>query len=431
MVSELLIVVSIAVLIALIFLRFSVAFAIGVVGMGWLVLSGQSISILASRTFGEMNEFVLLAIPFFLLAGELMNNGGITERIIRIANLTVGRLRGGLAQANIFGSMLFAGITGAAIADVAALGSVFIPSMSDSGYREDFSAAVTSASSIIGPIIPPSIILVVYGGVTNTSVGGLFAAAIVPGIILGAGLMGLMVLLARRRNLPRYEQQTSLSEIPRISIDAVLAGTMPAIILLGILFGIFTPTEAAAVACVYGLLLGIFIFRSLDLSGVYESLRTAIHRSAQLYVIIGFAGVLTWLFAIEGVPGMIADAIEFIGLGPIGYMLLISAILLFVGTWLETTAALIILAPTLADAAVNLGIHELHFGIIMVVALSFGLITPPLGICLFVASSVSNADVWPIAKQVAPFFVTDIFVLLILISFPSLTLWIPRAFGFA
>ncbi len=424
------ILVVIGALVALIFARFAVAFAIGMVGFGWLVVSGQPLSILASRTFGGMNEFVLLAIPFFLLAGELMNQGGITERIVRIANLTVGRLRGGLAQANVFGSMLFAGITGAAIADVAALGSVFIPSMSDSGYREDFSAAVTAASSIVGPVIPPSVILVVYGAVTNTSVGALFAAAIVPGVVLGGGMMTIMAVLARSRDLPRYEKRPDRSELPRLSMDAILAGTMPAIILFGILLGIFTPTEAAAVACVYGVLLGTVGFGVLNTQGIHDALESAVRRSAQLYVIIGFAGVLTWLFAIEGVPRMIAGAIETLGLGPLGFLLLISVILLFVGTWLETTAALIILGPTLADAAVNLGIHELHFGIVMVVALSFGLITPPLGICLFVASSVSNAEVWAIAKQVTPFFIADLVVLILLIAIPSLTLALPRAFGF-
>jgi len=429
--SSVLVLAVVAALLVLIFFRISVAFAIGFVGLGWLILTDGSLSILASRSFGGMNEFILLAIPFFLLAGELMNNGGITDRIVRVANLSVGRMRGGLAQANIFGSMLFAGISGAAVADVAALGSVFVPSMSESGYSRDFSAAVTAASSIIGPIIPPSIVLVVYGAVTNTSVGGLFAAAIIPGLILGGGLMLMMAYLARRRDLPRYEKQPARSELPRLSLDAALAATMPAIILFGILLGVFTPTEAAAVACVYGVLLGRFGFRSLTVNGVRSALRTSIYRSAQLYVIIGFAGVLTWLFAIEGVPGMIADFIETIGLGPIGFMLFIAVALLFIGTWLETTAALVILAPTLTDVATNLGIHELHFGIIMVLTLSFGLITPPLGICLFVASSVSETDVWPIAKQVVPFFVADLAVLLVLMFFPTLTLALPQAFGFA
>lgn len=428
--SSVLVLAMVAALLGLIFFRVSVPFALGFVGLGWLILTDGSLSILASRSFGGMNEFILLAIPFFLLAGELMNNGGITDRIVGVANLTVGRMRGGLAQANIFGSMLFAGISGAAVADVAALGSVFIPSMSESGYSKDFSAAVTSASSIIGPIIPPSIVLVVYGAVTNTSVGGLFAAAIVPGVILGGGLMVMMAYLARRRDLPRYDNRPTRSDLPRLSLDAALAGTMPAIILFGILFGVFTPTEAAAVACVYGLLLGAFVFQSLTLDGVHSALRTSIYRSAQLYVIIGFAGVLTWLFAIEGVPGMIADSIETIGFGPIGFMLFIAVVLLFVGTWLETTAALVILGPTLADVATSLGIHELHFGIIMVLTLSMGLITPPLGICLFVASSVSETDVWPIAKQVVPFFLADLGILLILMLFPTLTLALPRAFGF-
>lgn len=417
-------------LVALILARVEIAFTLGLISLSWLVIAGEPMIILPSRTFGGLNEFVLLAIPFFLLAGELMNHANITERLIRIANVTLGRVRGGLAQANVGSSLLFAGISGAAVADVVALGSIFVPSMEEEGYDRSFSAAITASSSIIGPIIPPSIILVVYGAVTNTSVGGLFAAAVVPGILLAVSLMGMVMILSRTRDLPRHEPDFERSETPKLAFDSVTALTMPAIILFGIVLGWFTPTEAAAIACAYAILLGMFGYRTLSLGGIHESLRLSIERTAQLYAIIGFATILSWLLAREGVPALIAGFLQDLGLGPIGFMLALSLILLFVGTWLELTAATIILAPTLADLAGLIGIHPLHFGIVMVICLCFGLITPPLGICLFAASSVSKTEVWSIAKQVVPFFVADLFVLVLLIVYPEITLWLPEYYGF-
>lgn len=419
-----------AFLLILIFSRVEIAFAIGVMSMTWLFLAGQPLETGASRAFAGLNNFVLLAIPFFLLAGELMNRSGITDRLVRIANVTIGRIRGGLAQANVLASLLFAGITGAAVADVAALGSIFVPSMAEEGYDRDFSAALTAASSIIGPIIPPSIIIVIYGAVTNTSIGGLFAAAVIPGIILAAGLMGSVAIFAHRYDLPSYDANVDRSEYSSLAVDAVVAASMPGIILFGIIGGYFTPTEAAAVACAYGALIGAFFYRSLSISDMYESMRISIERSAQLYAIIGFASILSWTIAAEGLQRQLATVISEAQLGVLGFMIIVSLILLFVGTWLEIGAAAIILGPTLNELAVETGIHEFQFGIMMIVALNFGLITPPLGVCLFAASSVSRRPVWPIAKKTAPFFVVDLIVLALLIYFPQLTLWIPRQTGF-
>lgn len=417
-------------LLVLIFARVEIAFAIGLASVVWLFIAGQPVDSGVSRVFAGLNQFVLLAIPFFLLAGELMNRAGITERLIRIANVTIGRIRGGLAQANVLASLLFAGITGAAVADVAALGSIFVPSMAEEGYDRDFSAAVTAASSIVGPIIPPSIIIVIYGAVTNVSIGGLFAAAILPGILLSFALMVLVAYFARRLDLPRYEASVERGEVPGLAVDALVAASMPAIILFGIIGGYFTPTEAAAVACAYGILVGVFFYRSLRLSDLYKALRISVERSVQLYAIIAFAGILSWLIALEGLQRQLADVIVSAELGVLGFMIVVSLLLLFVGTWLEIGAAAILLGPTLNELAVQTGIHEFQFGIMMVVALNFGLITPPLGVCLFAASSVSRVPVWPIAKRIVPFFIVDIAVLAAIIYFPALTLWIPRYTGF-
>ncbi len=418
------------VLLTLIFIRVEVAFALAFVSVGWLVYGDYPLHIVASQAFTGMDQFVLVAIPFFLLLGELMNNSRITDRLIRVANVTVGRIRGGLAQANVATSFLFAGISGAAVADVAALGSIFVPAMSDEGYPRDFSAAVTAASSLIGPIIPPSIILVVYGGVTQTSIGGLFAAAIVPGILLAIAMMTLVFAMSFRRDFPRFEEEIELKEYPVILGDSVLALTMPVLILVLILGGYSTPTEAAAVACAYAFVIGVFIYGTLDANGLYRSLHVSLKRSAQLYVIIGFALVLTWILARERIPQAASEMLIGLGVGPVGYMLIVVVMLLLIGTFLEIGAATIMLAPTLAELAIVFGIDPLQFGLVLVLALCYGLITPPVGICLFAASSVSQTPVWDIAKQIVPFFVTNLCVLVLIVLFPELTLYLPEQFGF-
>lgn len=417
-------------LVLLILSRTEVAFAIGAVAVLWLVLAGQSLNIGISRLFGGMDSFVLLAIPFFLLAAELMNKAGITERIVRVANVSVGRIRGGLANANVGASLLFAGITGAAIADVAAIGRIFIPAMDDEGYDRDFSAAVTAASSLIGPIIPPSIIIVIYGAVTQTSIGGLFAAAILPGIFIGVMMMLYILVLGYTRGLPKYETEVEMREYPRIAADGFMALTMPSIILFGILGGLFTPTEAAAVACVYALFIGMFVYRSLNLSGIYGALRDSLQRSVQLYIIIGFATILSWILSREGIPRMLAESMADAGFGAIGFMLMVVLVLLFVGTWLEIGAAAIMLGPTMASMATQLGVHPLQFGIMFTVTLNIGLMTPPIGMALFASSSVAEIPVWPIAKKIVPFFALDLAVLLVIVFVPEVTLFIPRMLGF-
>jgi tripartite ATP-independent transporter DctM subunit len=417
-------------LLVLIFSRVEIGFVLGIVGFVFLVAADQHLTIGISRAFAGLNQFVLLAIPFFLLAGELMNHANITERLIKVANVTVGRFRGGLAQANVVASLLFSGLTGAAVADVAALGSIFVPAMAKEGYDRDFSAAVTAASSLVGPIIPPSIIIVIYGAVTQTSVGGMFTAAIIPGILLGGGMMVAVGIMAIRWDLPRYEVSVARREYPLLLGHSLVALSMPAIILIGITGGYMTPTEAAAVAATYAFVIGTVIYRSLSVRGMYDSLKMAMERTAQLYFIIGFASILTWILGREGIIRDLVGAIDGLGLGPLGFMIIISLLLLFFGTWLEIGAATIMLAPVISQMAAVLGIHPFQFGIMFIVTLNFGLITPPVGICLFAASSISEVPVWKIARQIVPFFIVDIVVLYLLISIPELTLWLPRLGGY-
>jgi len=424
-------VVALVTLLTLIFLRMEIAFAMGLVTYLWLVAVEGSILTGFQRLFGGLDNFTLLAIPFFLLAGELMNKAEITDELIQIANLTIGRVKGGLAQANILASLLFAGITGAALADVAALGSIMVPAMDKEGYDTDFSAALTAASSLVGPIIPPSIIIVLYGAITNTSIGGLFVAAIGPGLLLGATLMVQVAYFARRDDMPRYEADVDRGNIPLLVGKATLAMTMPVIILGGIVGGISTPTEAAAVACVYAVLIGVFIFRSLSFGGIYDSLESTVLRTSQLFIILGFATMLSYLLARERIPQNLAAAIMEMGLGPSEFMIMIALVLLFIGTWLDIGAALIIIAPVTVEMSSAMGIHPFHFGIMMTVTLLFGLITPPFGACLFVAASVSKTPVWDISKRIVPFYAADVVVLLVIIYVPQFTLFLPRMLGFA
>ncbi|WP_340605798.1 TRAP transporter large permease [Halalkalicoccus tibetensis] len=415
---------------SMIFLRLEIAFAIGITGVIWVLIAGEPLTVVASRSFSGMNSFTLLAIPFFILAGELMNKVGISDTLIKIANMSLGRMRGGLAQANIGSSMLFAGISGSAIADVAALGTVFVPRMSEEGFDRDFAAAVTAASSVIGPIIPPSNNLIVYGAVTGVSIGGLFAGAIIPGILLGVTLMVMVYIFSYWEEYPKYKPTTEEENYPKLVGEGVVAITMPVIIIYGIIGGFFTVTEAAAVACAYAILLGIFL-QTLSISDLYSALYDSLDITAQIFTMIGFSLILAWMLARRNFPTIFGQFIQDLGVGQVGFLLLIATLLLFIGTWLSITATIIMLAPTLDQLATALGIHELQFGVIMVLALGYGLITPPLGVSLFAVSSVGDVKVWPVAKRVIPFYICFLIVLLLVILIPELTLYLPRSWGLA
>jgi len=418
-------------LLSLILVRLEIGFAIGIISYLWLFLGDHPTQRGVIQIFSSLDTFVMLAVPFFLFAGEIMNRGEISENIFLLTNIILGRFRGGLAQANVVASLLFAGLTGAAVADVAALGSIFIPEMEEQGYEKSFSAAVTAASSIVGPIIPPSIIIVLYGAVTRISIGGLFVAAIIPGILLGIVLMIAILIYSRTKNLPTYHVNLSDHNFVTLGIYPLLAFTMPAIILIGIIGGYFTPTEAAAVACAYGIFIGVAIFRTLDSQDIYTSLKITVERTGQLLLIFGFGGVFSFTLAREGIPELIAKAILGLGLGEIGFMILVSIILLFIGAWMDVGAALIILAPIFSQIAAVAGIHPLQFGIVMILALTFGMITPPFGIVLFATSSVAKIPVEGISRDVIPFFLVQLIVLLLLILVPELTLYLPTRWGLA
>jgi len=417
------------VLIILLLVGQPVAIALGIISLSWIILEDRSLMMVASKMYSQMNQFTLLAIPFFILAGEIMNCSGITSRLVKFVNIMIGRVRGGLAQVNIYTSLLFAGITGAAISDVAALGAIFIPAMEEQGYTREYSAMITAASSIVGPIIPPSIIIVLYGSVTRVSIGAMFAGAIIPGIILSFVMSIMVGITGKKKNLPKIEEKFTFNELLISFIDSILALIMPIIILGGILGGIFTPTEAAAVALFYALIVSVFIFRSMSWNKFIHALKSSLRTSAALLFIMGVSGILGWIISRINLPGELTSLMLTVSDNPNIICLIVVGLLLFVGTWLDNGAACILMAPILAPIMENIGFNPIHFGIIMIVTLNIGLITPPLGVCLFAAVEVGKVSFEKIVQEIWPFIILDVIVVLLLVYFPELTLFFPRLFG--
>lgn len=408
-----------------------IAFILGLTSLAYLLLIGDMpLSIIGVRMFAGVNEFVLLALPFFILAGSLMNKTGITEDLVSFADLLVGRLPGSLAQINIMVSILFAGLTGAAVADTAAIGSILIPAMKKQGYTAEYSAAVTTASSIIGPIIPPSIIMVIFASVTGQSVGALFIAGIIPGLLMGLGLMVMTTYYALKENHPRRTEPFGREKAIRVTKRASIGLMLPVIIIGGIVGGIFTPTEAAAMACFYALVVGILVLRTLTIENIKDSLLESGIASGVILLIISAASLFGLVLTIERIPDQAAQLISGIAPNAIVFLLLVNIFLLFMGMIMETGANVIILTPILLPVALYYGIHPLHFALVMIVNVNIGLTTPPLGVCLFTAVPIAKTSFEKISARVLPLVGMQIVVLLLITYTPELILILPRLFGF-
>jgi C4-dicarboxylate transporter DctM subunit len=344
--------------------------------------------------------------------------------------MLVGRVPGGLAHTNVVASMFFGGISGSAVADTAALGPILIPGMVRKGYSPGFSAAITAASSTMGPIIPPSIFMVILGVTTGLSIGGLFVAGIIPGLMLGLGMIAYSYVVAIRRNYPRETQPVTMKRFLRETVSAVPALMAPLIILGGILGGVFTPTEAAAVAVFYSTFLGVFVYREMSIKKFIDVLINSGVTTSVLLLIIGMANIFAWVLTAEQIPGRIASGLLSITSNPYMILLLINAFLLFAGMFLEGGAAIIILAPTLLAVAEGVGIEPLHFGMIMVLNIVIGLLTPPLGVCLFVVCGITGLSLGRVTKAILPFLWIEIGVLAAVTYIPGLVTFLPRIFGF-
>lgn len=406
------------------------AFILGSMSITYFVFIGDvPLDVIGQRLVGGVNSFTLLAIPFFVLAGELMNRTGITTDLVKFAQLIIGKLPGALAHVNIIVSIIFAGLTGAAVADVAAVGSILIPAMEEEGYDPAYSAAVTTASSIIGPIIPPSIIMVIYGGVTGESIGALFIAGIVPGLIVATGLIILTSIFAIKNDHPRRTEDIPFKEALRITKNSILGLIMPIIIIGGIVTGIFTPTEAAAVASGYGAFIGFVVFRTLTIRDVYEGLIKAGRISAVILLIIGMAELFAAVLMYEFIPQRLAEFIMGYTESRVMFLLLTNIFLLFMGMIMETGANVILLAPILLPVAAEFGLHPLHFALVMLVNVNIGLTTPPLGVCIFTASPIAGVSFEAISKKAIPFIIMLIATLLFITFVPESVLFLPRLLG--
>lgn len=384
--------------------------------------------VITQRFWAGMTSWVLLAVPFFLLAGRIMNITGITDDIFNFATELVGPIRGGLAQVNVVVSLIFSGMSGSAVADAAGIGSVEFEAMTSNGYDGKSAVGITGASSIIGPIIPPSIPIVIYAVLAQESIGTLFIAGIVPGLLMALAMGITIYYLARKHDWPR-EGSYDLSRLFETFVKAIPGLLAPAIIIGGILGGIFTATEAAIVAVVYAILLGFFYYRSIDLPELYEVSKETFEDTAAIVVIFGFANLYAYWLTLAGIPTLIGDIVTGMGASPLITMLVLAFVLLVLGTFMEGMAVLLIMVPMLVPIYPELGIDPIHFGIVMVVALMYGLITPPFGLILFVLERVTNVSLDEVMRSMIPYYLPLMFVLLLIIIFPEISLALPEAFG--
>jgi len=409
-----------------------VAFALLAGPAGEATLRGEPevLTQLTLRLYYGIDSFPLMALPFFVLAGEIMNRGGITARLVTLAQSFIGHFRGGLAQANILTSILFAGLSGSAVADTSAVGSVLIPAMEKNGYTIRFAAAVTAASSVIGPIIPPSGIMILYAFMMDVSVAGLFAAGVVPGIVLGAGLMILTGFLARVRNYPVAGEAASWSERGAAVKAGILPLLTPVIMLGGILLGIFTPTEAAAIAVAYAVVLAMFIMRTMTIRDLGGVLSKSSVTSGVILILVGAAVSFASVLALTGAPQKITDAFLGISENPLMLLFLVNILLLVIGMFLDAGPAILILGPILGPIFIGLDVHALHFAIIMCVNVTVGLATPPMGLILFVAAGLTDEPVESIAKEMLPFLAVEIAVIFLVTFVPAISLTLPRLLGY-
>ncbi|WP_339180152.1 TRAP transporter large permease [Oceanobacillus sp. FSL W7-1293] len=407
------------------FLGMPVAFAMGIASLAALIgTMDVPLLIVPQRLFASVNSFTLMAVPFFILAGYLMNSSGITKRLVNFARTLVGHLTGGLAQTNVLTSMFFAGISGSASADAAALGSTLIPAMKRDGYSASFSAAVTAASATIGPIIPPSIVLVIYGSMTELSIGELFVAGIIPGVLIGIAQMVIVYIYAKKRNY-KSENKVPFSEVIQKLKEAFWALIAPIVILGGILSGIFTATEAGVIACVYCFIIGAFVYKEIRIKDIRKIFLDATVMTSVPIIILGVASIFGWILANQQFSSTIVNWISNVTSNPNIILLIVILLLLLVGLFIEAMAAMIIFIPVLTPLVTTFGWDPIHFGLIFVVTMLIGTVTPPVGIQLYIAASIAKVRVSKI-NEIWAFVLAMIIILLLIAYIPPLTIFLPN-----
>ncbi len=402
-----------------------VAVALGVASLVFVMLDGLPNVVVLHNMVNGINSFPLIAVPFFIMAGHLMNSAGITTKIFAFARATVGWMYGGLGHVNVGASVIFAGMSGAAVADAGGLGNIEIKAMREAGYDTDFSVGITAASSTIGPIIPPSLPLVVYGVIADTSIGQLFAAGLIPGMLMAFALMIMVAIFSKIRNYPR-DERFSVRLFLSTFWQAILPLFTPLIIVGGILTGIFTPTEAAIAAVAYSMFLGMFVYRTLDAKRLLRVSMDTVETTASIMMIVAASSIFAWILTANQVAPMFAEMMLGFTENRIAILLIIMLIVLVVGCFMETLAAITILTPVLLPVAMQIGVDPVHFGIILILNLMIGLLTPPVGLVLYVLAKVSDVPFERCVVATAPFLVPLVLVLLLLTFVPALSMWLPE-----
>lgn len=409
-----------------------IGYSIMVASLVYLGVAGMDLALTGEKILqGLFNSFVLLAVPLFITAANIMNAGTISDRLLAFCVAAVGRFRGGLGHVNVVASLIFSGMSGSAVADAAGIGKIIIEMMTKAGrYSRGYAAAITAASATIGPIIPPSIPMVLYSLVSNASIGFLFLAGIVPGLVMGAVLMGMNYFIARKREFA-LETPVPLRELPRRTANAFPALLMPVILLYGIYGGATTPTEAAAIAAFYALLLAGLFYRALSLKSLYRVFVESARSSAAVGVVIGGALILNYIVITEQIPGMMSELLAGVDISPLAFLLAINLLVLLLGCVLDATTIILVIVPLFMPAVQALEIDPVHFGVMVVVNSMIGLITPPYGILLFVINAVTGIPLREIIAEIWAFLAVLILALLVIILSPDLVLWLPRQFGYA
>jgi C4-dicarboxylate transporter, DctM subunit len=401
-----------------------IGITLGVISLIYLLIEKIPLEILIQQALQGSNKFVLVAIPFFLLTGELMKEGEISNKLINFANSFVGHIRGGLAHVNIVVSMLFAGISGSALADTSAIGSVLIPEMVEKGYDRDFSTAVTGISSIVGPIIPPSMPMIIAAYLARQSVGKMFLGGAIPGILFGLGMMAVVLMLSKKYNFP-LEGKFTIKNFFHTFIEAILPLLTPAIILGGIMFGIFTASQAGAIAATYSFILGVFIYKHINLSKFLNVIKNTATKTASVMFVVALANVYTWMIVNERIPQYLLRHLFLITDNSYILLGLIVLSLLLIGCILSTTPAIILSIPVLVPIASTIGFDPLYFSVLATIILCIGTITPPVGLTLYLVSSIGKVEVEKVLSKLIPFYLIVIIVVILLIIFPGLITWLP------
>ena len=406
-----------------------ISFSLGIVSLLGVSLSGYPLEVVIQRMFSGVDSFPLVAIPLFILAGGLMFQGGMSKRLVNFSNALIGHFPSGLAMVSILACMFFAAITGSAIAATAAIGGLMIPLMIKEGYDAKFAAPLLATAGSIGPIIPPSIPLLIYGVIANVSVAKLFIGGFVPGILMGLSLMVFSYVIGGKRNYRGRETRASIKEILYYGKDAILALLTPILIIGGILSGVFTATESGTIAVAYSLFIGMFVYKELTFKKIWDLLIESAKTTGIVLIVVSFASLFTWYLTVNQVPQQIASAITTIANSKIVLLLIMNIILLIAGTFIDTISALVIFAPLFLPLVSKFGIDPVHFGLIVAVNLTIGMCTPPLGVCLFVSSSIAKISLREMMRDLVPLLIALLIVLAVITYIPETVLFLPNLFG--